>query len=318
MKSKWCIKCALLAFGCTCTAAARAQRCPLPIPSFLDEVRAENAREEHNEELQEKVSPHIVRVVKVELESDTNLPPRLEQEVLGKLVGRTYTMSGETGGTPEWLEETQERIRYAFQERGYFKALIEDPRIFTLAESGNTTDVRMLFAIEPGAVYRVGEISFQHETVFSPSQLRAAFSLRSGDLFSIDQIRVGLDNLRKIYRAKGYVNVTAIPDALVRANEPTMDLVIDLDEGRQLRIGELNFIGVHAEQLRRLAEQHGLHARMLTWDAFNAFQVEAFKRHLLNSSSDVEETKQVIHDTYVSVDLRIGAPPCPTQTLPAH
>lgn len=305
---------ALLVFGFTCAAVAQAQQCPLPIPTFLDEVRAENVRDEQGAASEQKTqTQRKVRIAKVDLETSTQLPPAFEREVLRKLVGRTYKVGGETGSTPEWVEEIQERMRYAFQERGYFRALIAEPKIFTVRESGDSTDVHLLFAIEPGAVYRLGEITFQHETVFTPAQLRALFELRCGDLFNIDQIRKGLDRMRKVYGTKGYVNVTPIPDTIVRAHEPTIDLVVDVDEGRQLRIGELEFIGVHAEQLSRLAEQHGLHAGMSTWDALEAFEVEAFKRDLLNSS-EIEETKQMIHETYVSVDLRIGAPVCPTET----
>jgi outer membrane translocation and assembly module TamA len=98
--------------------------------------------------------------------------------------------------------------------------------------------------VEPGALYRLGEIHFQRATIFPPAQLRNVFSLRNGDLFSPTKFSEGLDELRKLYATRGYVDCVANPVASIDESRRTIDLVLDVDEGRPYDFGKLYLVGV--------------------------------------------------------------------------
>jgi outer membrane translocation and assembly module TamA len=72
--------------------------------------------------------------------------------------------------------EISERIRQALRDLGHFKAQIDDSDIsFTPQSERRTVDVTV--KVEPGAQYRLGEISFQNARIFSANQLRNAFPM---------------------------------------------------------------------------------------------------------------------------------------------
>jgi len=81
------------------------------------------------------------------------------------------------------------------------------------------------------------------QKVFSAEQLRSLFSIQSGEVFDVEKIREGLDNLRKVYGERGYINVTPVPETKPDDARAIIDLSIDIDEGPQFRIGTIAFSG---------------------------------------------------------------------------
>jgi len=105
---------------------------------------------------------------------------------------------------------------------------------------------RVTVKVKQGAQYRLGEIHFQKATIFPSLQLRNRFPLRRGDLFNVSKIQDGLDDLRKLYETKGYVNFAfaAVPEESRDESRRTIDLVVDVDEGRPYNFGQLYLDGV--------------------------------------------------------------------------
>jgi Surface antigen variable number repeat len=87
-----------------------------------------------------------------------------------------------------------------------------------------------------GAQYRLGEIRFERATIFQAAQLR--------DLFNITKVSRGLDELRKLYGKRGYVNCVVGPAPRMDESLRTIDLVLDVDEGKPFDFGKLYLEGV--------------------------------------------------------------------------
>jgi len=127
---------------------------------------------------------------------------------LENLFARTYDASK--------LEEDTERVRAEFQNRGYFKAIVGDPKTeirdtgrtgfrIPLLMSGPGKAVDITMPIEEGDQYRLGEITFKNnKAVPNTKALRSLFAIRDGDIFSREKIAKGLENLRKAYTELGY------------------------------------------------------------------------------------------------------------------
>jgi hypothetical protein len=98
--------------------------------------------------------------------------------------------------------------------------------------------------VKPGAQYRLGEIRFRKATVFPAAQLRSVFSQRNGDLFNATEFSKGLDDLRKLYGTRGYVNMVANPVPSIDESRRIIDLVLEVDEGEAYDFGELYLEGV--------------------------------------------------------------------------
>ena len=135
--------------------------------------------------------------------------------------------------------ELQSRIQTAFQNLGYFKAHVDEPKIFLLEQSQATNDADISVTVEEGPQYRLGEIHFQKADLFPTDQLRRIFPIQSGDLFNKTTFSKGLDNLRHLYATEGYINCVAIPVVKMDESHRTIDLVIEMNEGEPYDFGRL-------------------------------------------------------------------------------
>lgn len=153
------------------------------------------------------------------------------------------------------LEEDTERVRAEYQNRGYFKANITDPKTeihdtghkgfhipFLQSGPGKAVDITM--PIEEGDKYRLGKITFKNNKALSnTAALRTLFPLKDGDIFSRDKIAKGLDNLRKAYGQYGYINFTSVPNTTFDDDKKLAFLEIDVDEGKQFYVRRIEFQG---------------------------------------------------------------------------
>ena len=140
----------------------------------------------------------------------------------------------------EDVDEFRERIRQAVRDLGYFKVGVDEPTFaFPTRGIANVT-----VKVNPGAQYRLGEIRFQRATVFPATQLRDVFSQREGDFFNATKFSRGLDDLRKLYGTRGYVNMVAGPVPSIDESRRIIDLLLEVDEGEAYDFGRLYLQGV--------------------------------------------------------------------------
>jgi outer membrane protein insertion porin family len=153
------------------------------------------------------------------------------------------------------LEEDTERVRNEFQNRGYFKANVTDPKTqirdtghagfhIPLLQGGSGKSVDITMPIEEGERYTLGGITFKNnKAVQNVKALRAIFPIKDGDVFSKEKVGKGLENLRKAYGELGYINFTSIPDTRFDDDKKLIFLDIDVDEGKQFYVRRIEFQG---------------------------------------------------------------------------
>jgi outer membrane protein insertion porin family len=153
------------------------------------------------------------------------------------------------------LEEDTERVRAEYQNRGYFKAAVNDPKTvihdtghkgfhIPLLQSGPGKAVDITMTIEEGDQYRLGKITFKNtKALNNVAALRGLFPLKDGDIFSREKIAKGLENLRKAYGEYGYINFTSVPSTTFDDEKKIANLEIDVDEGKQFYVRRIEFQG---------------------------------------------------------------------------
>lgn len=153
------------------------------------------------------------------------------------------------------LEDDTERVREEYQDRGYFKVVVQDPTTkirdtghgafhipFIQKAHGKAVDITI--PIEEGDRYRLGGITFEgNKAVTNTKALRAMFAIKDGDVFSRGKIAKGLEALRKAYGQQGYINFTAVPDTTFDEAKKLIYLKMDIDEGKQFRVRRIEFRG---------------------------------------------------------------------------
>ena len=151
------------------------------------------------------------------------------------------------------LDEDTERVRAAYRDRGYFKALTSEPTThvrdqgginpFTLRPStGKRIDI--LMPVEEGERYRLGGITFKGNTHFNNTRaLRAQFAQKDGEYFNATMFGKGLDQLRKAYGSLGYIRFVGTPVPRIDEAKKLIYLDIDIDEGKQFSVSRIEFTG---------------------------------------------------------------------------
>ncbi len=200
-----------------------------------------------------------VKVGKIAFEGNNSIPDRTLRAsmknlrpigiphsiILENLFARTFDASK--------LDEDAERVRYAYQDRGYFKAQVAEPQTkirdagginpFTLRPStGKRVDI--LMPVEEGERYRLGGITFKgNKAVTNTKVLRAQFALKDGDYFNRTAFGKGLEQLRKAYGELGYINFVGSPVPRFDEAKKLIYLDIDIDEGKPFYVSRIEFQG---------------------------------------------------------------------------
>jgi outer membrane protein assembly factor BamA len=177
-----------------------------------------------------------VVVRKLTIEGAEAVPAKERQQVSRTVKGRTYQS--------DQLEAVAETIRLAFADFGYYKVRVDDPKIREVGPYYPRQKVDVVAHVVPGQKYSLKEISFSNNTVLPGADLRKKFDIRDGETFNRTAIGKGLEDVRRLYWEHGYINFTSVPDATVDDQARTVAILIDCDEQKQFRYGELILDGI--------------------------------------------------------------------------
>ena len=97
-------------------------------------------------------------------------------------------------GCDDAVKELTERVRYLYQEHGYYKAQAQStPHLLDV--DGGKRRVSVDVHIEQNLQYRLRRLDLTGQKAFSAEQLRTLFPIQQGEVFNVEKIREGLDNL---------------------------------------------------------------------------------------------------------------------------
>ena len=127
---------------------------------------------------------------------------------------------------PTKLEEDKERIRQAYQDKGYFTAKSLDETVniqdlggqglrlplFKPRQPGIAADITL--PVEEGRQYHLHNMNFTGVKLFRTPEvlMKPLFGMSKGDVFSTDKLRKGIENMRKLYGEFGYIDFVPEPD----------------------------------------------------------------------------------------------------------
>ncbi len=165
------------------------------------------------------------------------------------LFAKTYDLSK--------LEEDKSRIQDFYQTHGYFAARVLDQKV-TLRNTGAGwfripfiykgkpgIDADLTLPIEEGRLYRLRNVNYVGVKLFRvPESLTGPiFKMKSGDVFSTDKLRKGMEGLRDLYGSFGYIDFVPEPVPEPVTGTDQIDLTINVDEGKQFYVRRVDFQG---------------------------------------------------------------------------
>ena len=222
------------------------------------------------------------------------------------------------------LEEDKERIRDAYQQKGYFTAkvlehtlnIIDTPGgkkllplpFFPKSKPGKAANLTI--PLEEGHLFRLHKINYVGVKLFrTPDVLsKQLFKMDNGDVFAINKLRDGIKNLTKLYGDFGYIDFVPEPAIDIVPNTDTVDLTITADEGKQFFVRRIDFTGnttTRDKVIRReiLLDEGDIYSARL-WDA-SILRLNQLGYFEVLKSEEVTELKRNSNSNTVDILLKL-------------
>src|SRR5947209_15374587 len=155
------------------------------------------------------------------------------------------------------LDEDKDRVRQAYQDKGYFQAKTLDETVdiqhkgghgwrlplFKPNNPGIQADITL--PVEEGRLYHLHAMNFVGVKLFRTPEvlMKPLFGMGVGDVFSTDKLRKGIENMRKLYGKFGYIDFVPEPNFDILPDTDQIDLTLTADEGKQFFVRRIDFSG---------------------------------------------------------------------------
>ena len=73
--------------------------------------------------------------------------------------------------------------------------------------------------------------------------MKPLFGMTTGDVFSTEKLRKGIENMRKLYGKFGYIDFVPEPNFDIIPDTDQIDLTLTADEGKQFFVRRIDFSG---------------------------------------------------------------------------
>jgi outer membrane protein insertion porin family len=244
-----------------------------------------------------------------------------------------FITGGGTYREDKFEEDAQSVVDY-YREKGYIMARVGQPELKVMEDEkdGKTRWVQLRIPVTEGKQYKVGNFTFDGNTIVKSEALRPLFKIESGDTYSEKDIRKGLEKAREVYGAGGYYEFVAYPDLQPRdmapldaegnpppeaagpsaANgngPPIVDVVMRVNEGKQYFVNRITFVGnttTRDNVIRRemrLVEGNVFDTEALKYSVRRLNQLGYFKE-LKGNDSDMKVDKTPGKENNVDVTLK--------------
>jgi outer membrane protein assembly factor BamA len=248
-----------------------------------------------------------VTIAELRFEGDLRMPTTDQDEIATSLKQRMYG-----GDRDSVTSEVLERVRRAWQDRGYFGVQVRGGES-VLTSNPVRERISVSVQVDEGQQYRLGEIRFRNNRAISNvGVLRNLFPLKDGDIFSREKIAKGLDNLRFAYGQLGYINFTSIPNTQINEESQSISLDVDVDEGKQFSVSNINVVGLNDHVLKDSLLQPG--------DIYNQRLANLFvEKHATSPLTDAPPDSRIrrhLDERAATVAITFDFRDCPLQQEP--
>ncbi len=178
----------------------------------------------------------------------------------------------------ENLSRDQQLIRFLYMDRGYMDVKVEEPQV-TLSPSKD--GIYISFYISEGEKFKVGQIDFSGELIFSKVELRKLLSLKTGNTFKYSFLQKDLMTVQTKYGDEGYAFANVIPRFSTQGGK-AIHLLLDIQKGEKVYINHINISG-----------------NTVTRDRVLRREMEFFEGDLYNASSILESKQSIQRLGYI-------------------
>ncbi|WP_299160328.1 outer membrane protein assembly factor BamA [uncultured Tenacibaculum sp.] len=151
--------------------------------------------------------------------------------------------------TDNLIVTTRNYIKKKYTDKGFLKTKVS---LNTKKDTSDVNTVSMNIFIDKGNRIKIKEINFIGNKAMSNSALRGAMKntkrkflgrFWKSSKYILDDYKKDLESILEKYSENGYRDARILSDKLTWNDDNTINLEIELDEGRQYRFDDIKFIG---------------------------------------------------------------------------
>ncbi|MBI3211537.1 MAG: BamA/TamA family outer membrane protein, partial [Simkania negevensis] len=100
-----------------------------------------------------------------------------------------------------------------------------------------------------GEKFHFGKIEISGNTLISTDKIKKHLKIHSGDPYSPEEMQSSIQNIKDLYGKDGYIETKVAPTLHLSEKEPVYDVKIEIEEGKQFRVGLIRVLGnVHTKK----------------------------------------------------------------------
>ena len=142
-----------------------------------------------------------------------------------------------SGSFKEFFFKTDvEKIKYYYKSNGYLQVNVGNPSI-TVSE-----DKKWIFItlnIQEGPKFKVNNIFFNGELLFTESEMREEIKLISNEIYSEEKLRIDIQQLTEMYQDKGYAFANVLRRLQIVPGENKVDIHYSFEKGKIAYFGKI-------------------------------------------------------------------------------
>ncbi len=167
----------------------------------------------------------------------------------------------------EKFDAAKENLKNFYGKHGYLDFRILSDSVYTFPYTQNrlfffntpATGIKVKLTVAEGAQYKVNEITWRGNTLYSDEQLSQVLGFEKGDIFNRSRFEQNLrfkqggGDITSLYQNRGYLFFTVRPEVEIVA-EDSVNISLNISEGEIATINEVSFTGntnTHDNVVRR-------------------------------------------------------------------
>lgn len=141
---------------------------------------------------------------------------------------------------PDMVEGDKYMIEEAYKNNGFVNAKVTDVEIL---KDDHAQTYHLIFSIHEGDRYRIKDIDVQGNDIVSTARIREVLPLFEGQIYSVENLRKAIENIRMLCGEHGYIFADVEPDLKIHEEDKTVTIGFNLDLKDQVYLNRLTIRG---------------------------------------------------------------------------
>ncbi len=145
------------------------------------------------------------------------------------------------------IEENIASIKKKFQSSGYMEATVGTPQVEEIEKKNiffkEQAMVRLVVPVDPGYLYRVGEVKVEGSKAFNANGLRQMVKFNPGDIYSTKVRDKAVEDINELYRDFGHLYAQVVPVENLDPKSKVVNVTFNVYEGEIAFLNRLEFKG---------------------------------------------------------------------------